>query len=82
MQTIQENFNRIAHIQIADNPGRNEPGTGEINFPNIFRFLDKTGVRGMDRLRVQAAGQDRRGAWMDEALPIGRARLGYGDGNV
>jgi hydroxypyruvate isomerase len=46
MATIQANFNRIAHIQIADNPGRNEPGTGEINFPNIFRFLDKMGYAG------------------------------------
>jgi hydroxypyruvate isomerase len=46
MRTIQEKFNRIAHIQIADNPGRNEPGTGEINYPNIFRFLDKLGYAG------------------------------------
>jgi hydroxypyruvate isomerase len=46
MATIQAHFNRIAHIQIADNPGRNEPGTGEINFPNIFRFLDKMGYAG------------------------------------
>src|SRR5690606_33230348 len=31
---------RIAHVQIADNPGRNEPGTGEINYSNIFKALD------------------------------------------
>src|SRR5947209_3816349 len=30
-RTIQEYLDRIAHIQLADNPGRNEPGTGEIN---------------------------------------------------
>jgi hydroxypyruvate isomerase len=46
MRTIQANLSRIAHIQIADNPGRNEPGTGEINYPNIFRFLDQQGYRG------------------------------------
>jgi hydroxypyruvate isomerase len=46
MRTIQANLSRIAHIQIADNPGRNEPGTGEINYPNIFRFLDKQGYDG------------------------------------
>ncbi|KKB80947.1 hydroxypyruvate isomerase [Devosia soli] len=37
---------RIAHVQIADNPGRNEPGTGEINYPNIFRALDEAGYTG------------------------------------
>ncbi|MGV8830616.1 MAG: 2-oxo-tetronate isomerase [Devosia sp.] len=37
---------RIAHIQIADNPGRNEPGTGEINYPNIFAALDRLGYDG------------------------------------
>jgi hydroxypyruvate isomerase len=37
---------RIAHVQIADNPGRNEPGTGEINYPFIFDTLDREGYRG------------------------------------
>lgn len=37
---------RIAHVQIADNPGRNEPGTGEINYPNIFKVLDEAGYAG------------------------------------
>jgi hydroxypyruvate isomerase len=46
MRTIQANLSRIAHIQIADNPGRNEPGTGEINYPNIFCFLDQQGYGG------------------------------------
>ncbi|MHB8771085.1 MAG: hydroxypyruvate isomerase [Syntrophales bacterium] len=46
MRTIQTNLGRIAHIQIADNPGRNEPGTGEIHFPNLFAFLDRIGYTG------------------------------------
>jgi hydroxypyruvate isomerase len=37
---------RIAHVQIADNPGRHEPGTGEINYPNIFKALDEAGYSG------------------------------------
>ena len=37
---------RIGHIQIADNPGRHEPGTGEINYPWLFRHLDAIGYPG------------------------------------
>jgi len=46
INTIQENLGRIAHIQIADNPGRHEPGTGEINFTNLFRSIDEMGYSG------------------------------------
>lgn len=37
---------RIGHVQIADNPGRNEPGTGEIAYPFIFAELDRLGYDG------------------------------------
>ncbi len=36
----------IGHIQIADNPGRHQPGTGEIFYPNILRALDQAGYHG------------------------------------
>lgn len=36
----------IAHIQLADNPGRNEPGTGEINYPYVFEALKNAGYTG------------------------------------
>ncbi len=36
----------IGHIQFADNPGRHEPGTGEMNYPFIFNQLDKMGYSG------------------------------------
>ena len=45
-RTIETNLDRIGHIQIADNPGRNEPGTGEINYPFLFGWLDKIGYDG------------------------------------
>ena len=44
--TLGRHLKRIAHVQIADNPGRNEPGTGEINFPFLFGHLDRLGYRG------------------------------------
>lgn len=46
INTIRGNISRISHIQIADNPGRNEPGTGEINFQNLFRAIDEAGYQG------------------------------------
>jgi len=45
-RTIQDNLARIAYIQLADNPGRHEPGTGEINFTNLLRFIDEAGYTG------------------------------------
>lgn len=44
--TFRRYRDRIAHIQLADNPGRNEPGTGEINFPFLFDLLDREGYSG------------------------------------
>jgi hydroxypyruvate isomerase len=45
-RTIEKNLGRIAHIQLADNPGRNEPGTGEINYPFLYNHLDRIGYAG------------------------------------
>lgn len=45
-RTIEREFSRIGHVQLADNPGRHEPGTGEINYPFLFRHLDNLGYRG------------------------------------
>ncbi|HEY3730471.1 MAG TPA: hydroxypyruvate isomerase [Steroidobacteraceae bacterium] len=44
--TIERHLNRIRHFQIADNPGRHEPGTGEINYPFLFDLLDRLDYRG------------------------------------
>lgn len=45
-RTMEENLAKIAHIQLADNPGRNEPGTGEINYPFLYRQIDRMGYQG------------------------------------
>jgi hydroxypyruvate isomerase len=44
--TLEKHLARIAHVQLADNPGRHEPGTGEINYPFLFAHLDRIGYRG------------------------------------
>lgn len=44
--TIQRLLPRISHIQIAANPGRNEPDHGEINYPWLFDYLDRIGYSG------------------------------------
>ncbi len=44
--TMSKHLARIAHIQLADNPGRNEPGSGEINYPFLFAHLDRIGYLG------------------------------------
>lgn len=44
-------WSEIAYLQIGDNPGRKEPGTGEVNYANIFEHLRKkqyNGVLGME----------------------------------
>jgi len=44
--TIKTQIGRIGHIQLADNPGRNEPGTGEINYVWLFKHIDAIGYDG------------------------------------
>ena len=44
--TAQKYLPRIGHVQLADNPGRNEPGTGEINYAFLFAHLDRIGYDG------------------------------------
>ena len=55
--TMQKHLPRIAHIQLADNPGRNEPGTGEINYAFLFKHLDQIGYRGWIGCEYKPAGK-------------------------
>jgi hydroxypyruvate isomerase len=45
-RTIERHLGQIAHVQLADNPGRNEPGTGEINYGFLFEHIDRLGYDG------------------------------------
>lgn len=64
-RTIETNLDRIGHIQIADNPGRNEPGTGEINFPFLYRHLDAIGYAGWVGCEYKPARETREGlSWL------------------
>jgi hydroxypyruvate isomerase len=44
---IEACWDEIAYFQIGDNPGRNEPTTGEINFKNVFKFIHQKGYNGV-----------------------------------
>lgn len=57
INTLRAHFNRILHIQIADSPGRGEPGTGEINFPNLFKALDDLGYPGWIGCEYKPSGR-------------------------
>jgi len=47
MPNIEMCWNEIAYFQIGDNPGRNEPTTGELNYKNIFRYIHSKGYKGV-----------------------------------
>ena len=67
-KTIEKYLPRIAHIQLADNPGRHEPGTGEINYAWLFRFIDKTGYDGWIGCEYKPAAETRAGLGWIKAL--------------
>lgn len=66
--TMQKNLSRIAHIQLADNPGRNEPGTGEIHYDQVFAALDRMGYAGWVGCEYKPATTTEAGlGWLDRA---------------
>jgi hydroxypyruvate isomerase len=68
-KTIEANLAHIAHIQFSDNPGRHEPGTGEINFPFLFGFIDRIGYAGYLSAEYRPAGDTAAGLdWLQPYL--------------
>jgi hydroxypyruvate isomerase len=71
--TIQKNLDRIAHMQIADNPGRHEPGTGEINYEFLFDFVDRIGYAGWIGCEYKPAASTESGlGWMTRRAAFAR----------
>ena len=63
--TIRANAARIAHVQIADAPGRNQPGTGEIAWTRVLGALEETGYAGYVGLEYNPTGAtDDSFAWL------------------
>jgi hydroxypyruvate isomerase len=54
-------WEEIAYFQIGDNPGRKEPGTGEINYKNIFRHIKDKGYQGVLGMEHGMAGEGKTG---------------------
>jgi hydroxypyruvate isomerase len=72
--TLTKHLARIAHIQVADNPGRNEPGTGEINYPFLFQHLDQIGYKGWIGCEYKPASGTEAGLhWLEQARRTLRA---------
>ena len=67
-RTLERHIDQIGHIQIADNPGRHEPGTGEINYPYLFNLLDKLGYSGWVGCEYKPLGTTEDGLkWMTDS---------------
>lgn len=59
--TMERYIGLIKHVQLADNPGRHEPGTGEINYPHVFKLLDRLGYAGWIGCEYQPAASTKAG---------------------
>jgi hydroxypyruvate isomerase len=61
---ITSNIDKISHFHVADVPGRHEPGTGEINYKNVFKSISETDYPGFVGLEFWPEGPD------DDALKM------------
>jgi hydroxypyruvate isomerase len=69
-RSIERLLPQIGHIQISDNPGRHEPGTGEINFAWLLRHIDALGYDGYVGCEYVPIGDTLSGlTWARDFLP-------------
>ena len=68
--TLARLMPRIGHVQIADTPGRHEPGTGELNYAFLFRHLDALGLHRLGGRRIPPKGRNRRRTGLDEGAHL------------
>ena len=67
INTLTWLMDKIGHIQLADNPGRHEPGTGEINFTNVFKAIDEAGYEGWIGCEYIPATETKAGlGWLEQ----------------
>jgi hydroxypyruvate isomerase len=57
IETLTKNIEWIGHVQLADVPGRHEPGTGEVNYANVLAALDGAGYDGFMGLEYRPSGK-------------------------
>jgi hydroxypyruvate isomerase len=57
VKRVEKHLPLIAHMQVADTPGRHEPGTGEVNWPFVFKTIDALGFRGWIGCEYRPAGE-------------------------
>jgi hydroxypyruvate isomerase len=66
INTLTSCLPEIGHIQIADVPGRHQPGTGEINYPALLKVLDKLNYSGYVGLEYRPSNDSKSSlAWLD-----------------
>lgn len=75
--TLQEHIAHIGHIQLADSPGRHEPGTGELHYPHILAALDTLAYQGYIGLEYNPSSSSEASfAWLPQQK---RAALAVAD---
>ncbi|HUH40648.1 MAG TPA: 2-oxo-tetronate isomerase [Castellaniella sp.] len=63
--TLRRYLPHIGHIQVADSPGRHEPGTGEVHYPWLLRHIDQLGYQGWIGCEYKPAGRTEDGlGWL------------------
>ena len=73
--TLERYWDLVDHVQIADVPGRNQPGTGEIDFADLFSFLERKGYGGFVGLEYRPLGgeTDESFGWIEELALLRKA---------